>query len=196
MKKQKDERRPNPAATRLLLDPTYLVQELRVVAQEQRVAGLLVDHPLVLRVQRGGLLVPRRHLLLHTLHLGSRSLRLLIGLVGAGGEEAGRDAVDPEAPGQEQRHLRVVRLRRALLLILQQQEDVRLVVARLLLGRQRCGAAVLAEGVVDGEGQLGVEAAGGGFAAGAAWGGSGGRRGGEDVAVGEGSAELQGGRGR
>lgn len=128
------------------------MEELRVVAQEQRVAGLLIDHGLVLRVQRG------HHLVLLLLHSGSAAFE-----VGARGEEAGGDAVDPEAPREEQRHLRVLRLhhhRRRLL-----------PTPFLSLGlgagwrRQRgeYGLA-LAEGVVDGEGELRVEAAASGVA--------------------------------
>jgi hypothetical protein len=128
----------------------YLVEELRVVAQEQRVAGLLVDHGLVLRVQRGHSLV------LLLLHAGSAAFQ-----VGARGEEAGGDAVDPEAPGEEQRHLRVLRLHH--------HSRRRLPTPFLSLGagwrRQRgeYGLA-LAEGVVDGEGELRVEAAASGVA--------------------------------
>jgi hypothetical protein len=102
------------------------VQELRVVAQDQRVAGLLVHHLLVLRVQRGHLLVLRVHL----------------GLDCAGGEEAGGDAVDAQAPGQEQRQLRQSR---TLVLLLLEPE---LVIVGRLRGRQRSLV------VVNGEGEL------------------------------------------
>lgn len=80
----------------------YLVQKLGVVPQEEAVAGVLLDHLLVMHLDPGAVptVATRRDQV---------SSAAIAAAAAAGAEEAGAEAVDPEAPGQEQRVLLRVR---------------------------------------------------------------------------------------
>ena len=79
----------------------YLVEELRVVPQEEAVAGVLLDHLLVMHLDAGPVpSVARRAQVAATAEPASAAV---------GAQEARAEAVDPEAPGQEQRVLLRVR---------------------------------------------------------------------------------------
>jgi hypothetical protein len=79
----------------------YLVQKLRVVPQEEAVARVLLDHLLVMHLDPGPVpTVPIKR------HRGTTTASFAAADPAVGAQLVRAEAVDPEAPGQEQRVLR------------------------------------------------------------------------------------------
>jgi hypothetical protein len=82
-----------------------LVQELCVVPEKEAVAGVLLDHLLVVRLDAGAVpSVPRRHQI-PAAAAAPAAVAAAEPAAAVGAEEARAEAVDAEAPGQEQRVL-------------------------------------------------------------------------------------------